>query len=549
VTPSRLGELDRALERGTSVVIAGSETAIDPEALRSEAGPALRLRPDAPALRTLLAHFGLAPVRALLLDERSDEIRLGGETFPAPFVLRCIAPNQDFRGWRGQPNGTLSFAVPTALALDADELARRALRARVLATSSDATRAVLPRPEGPVPLAALAGSGEPVAKQALAVALAREDPWAGRAVFLSATTPFEDGLLFSSTSAHATLARTLFDELLADERLVAVSSWVAEAPPVPELSSAERTLLRGACVFLLPLVLAVLALRRGALSTGGPLFPHGMARTGARAVVVAAVVLLVVRVAGALEERADLTSDGVNGLAPETRALARRVAAGGALDAELLLSAPAALPPRLRQPARRLTATLLELERAGLAVSVARTDPDDLDAPAREALARRGVTPFRATTRDEEVETVRTFWATLFLRRDGREERVDFPDAAAFERAEFRLAFALWRVDGGDAPVVAFASDVPRLSAAEAHEDYQTQGLFAPQGSDVYGVARRLLAHEGYRIAHVNPRAPELPKTAPTSRMHSTKSSPASKVWSLVRWNSKTRPMIRVPYR
>src|SRR6185503_17176335 len=99
----------------------------------------------------------------------------------------------------------------------------------------------------------------------------------------------------------------------------------------------------------------------------------------------------------------------------------------------------------------------------------------------------------------------------LRLARGGREVVLAFPSARAFERTEFRLAFALERLGGRAAPKVAFASDVPRLSAAEAYE-YQKQGLFAPSGTDVFALARASLARNDLEVEHVNPRAPVMPE-------------------------------------
>jgi hypothetical protein len=58
---------------------------------------------------------------------------------------------------------------------------------------------------------------------------------------------------------------------------------------------------------------------------------------------------------------------------------------------------------------------------------------------------------------------------------------------------------------------VAVISDIPRLSPAEALEDYQRQGLSAPQGVDVYSRAKALLAGYGYDVRHVSVREPDLP--------------------------------------
>src|SRR6185503_228598 len=119
--------------------------------------------------------------------------------------------------------------------------------------------------------------------------------------------------------------------------------------------------------------------------------------------------------------------------------------------------------------------------------------------------------PVKITTRDEETTTVRTVYSAVRLTSGSRSETLRFPGAASFENLEFRLAFALWRLQTGRQVDIAFASDTPRLSAAEAYELYQQQSLFAPMGTDVYSLAREVLAGTDFRIAHLNTREPVMP--------------------------------------
>jgi hypothetical protein len=58
---------------------------------------------------------------------------------------------------------------------------------------------------------------------------------------------------------------------------------------------------------------------------------------------------------------------------------------------------------------------------------------------------------------------------------------------------------------------VGFAGDAPRLTAAEAFELYQQQGLFAPAGTDVYALAAAAIAAADFRVERVNPRNPAMP--------------------------------------
>ena len=59
---------------------------------------------------------------------------------------------------------------------------------------------------------------------------------------------------------------------------------------------------------------------------------------------------------------------------------------------------------------------------------------------------------------------------------------------------------------------VAVISDLPRLSPAEALEDYQKKGLIAPGGTDVYSDLKTLLADYLYDVHYINPRTPVMPQ-------------------------------------
>ncbi|MEO0652751.1 MAG: Gldg family protein, partial [Planctomycetota bacterium] len=132
--------------------------------------------------------------------------------------------------------------------------------------------------------------------------------------------------------------------------------------------------------------------------------------------------------------------------------------------------------------------------------------PETLDAAAREALPERGVHPFRITEQRGDETVVRDIWASLVLSSGERSERLDFPDELSFEDREFRLAFALQRLATGEPTRVAFVSDLPRLSPAEAHEEFQLRMKFAPSGTDVYSLARASLERAGFEVIHVDTR-------------------------------------------
>ena len=547
VTGEQLRGLERLLEQGASVIVAGSPWRAreleDPSGQGGHGAVELARAPS--AMAELAAHFGLRVEDGLVLDEKGEELEFPAGRERAPHWVRCIAPDQDFHRFAGQPNGTLLFRAPSPLAPEPARLAELGWSAELLATTSDQAWLVPEPPRGPVALAALVPApGEAVAKQALLVGLVPDDPWRGELVFAAADTPFADGMLRRENVAHGRLLDVLLDQAASSERLVRARVRPALPEVLPQASVTERVSARLFCVGLPAALVLALAAARGVFSGRGATGAgeHASFRRRARRALVPALgaalalagALGLVRGLAAADVAWDATSGSRNALDPLTRRLAARAGERGELALELLVSPDALLPPRMRAHIRDLEARLDDLERAGARLALRRRPPEDLAEGERTAL---GLVPHQAASADEEVTRVSRFFAALRLARDdaggasaspGGRERVvllDFPDERAFERLEFRLALALLRLDGQSAagadegapfhvPRIAFASDVPRLSAAEAYEQYQQKGLFAPRGADVYALAREALERDGLEVTHVNPRAPVLPPDA-----------------------------------
>ncbi|MFT5291980.1 MAG: hypothetical protein ACI82F_004065, partial [Planctomycetota bacterium] len=517
VGPERLAELERFLERGRSVVIAGGLLKASAEALQTLDGqPALQLETSQASLDSLLSELGLEPVRGLVCDARSDAVVFGGETIPAPFLLRCIAPNQDFSSWSLLPNGTLLFTAPTPLVVDEDRQRARRTTAHTLATSSDATW-VQPAPlERPARLAELAPTnGIPLPKQALVVELVPDDPWRGHVLVLAATTPFEDGLLSREGVAHGNLVRSILERFTSDERLVVATSARTDLAEIALQSAGSRTLWR-AVVLGLPLaaLLAFAVRRLGQRSAVDSPQSKTSSRFAGLAIGLALVlaVLCIGVLANGLRAKMDFTSEGLHGLAPGSRAIAERSGAAGGCAVELLISDRTLLPPELRPRVDRIEETLAAFDRAGAELSVRWKAPEELTGDEYQQLSLEGLRRAQSTDRDEETTTLRSYHFAVRIARGESSELLSFTSPLAFEELEFRLAFALWRLETGRHPRVGFASDVPRPSAAEAYENFQQKGLFAPTGVDVYAAARARLEELDLDLVHINPRAPDVPQ-------------------------------------
>ena len=511
VPPTALREIDRFLDRGRSMVVAGAEA--DARLVDAGGERALVLTPSGFDAHALWGHFGLEPADGLLLDERwrslEDEYGQESDVAPVPYRITCIANNQDFQQMAYECNATLLFEAATALHLDGPALAERGWRADILGTSSERAWA-RPWDGRPIPLGDLPARtlGESRPKEPLMLWLRHVDPWRGQVVALAADTPFLDAHFEIPGTGHPRLLRVLLDTLASPDRLVQGRAEIHRAEPLPELDPGARAGWRAATVLALPLLLGALAWwrRRGDDVDRAP------AGSGVRwggLVLRGAVALVLLLAAGRFVGwRFDLSEDGHNLLHPDTVALARRAAELGDLRLELVFSGPERMPPDLRQPVRRLADVAADLAREVPGLRVERVRPEDLSETQREALQAGGVQPVTIASLAEESTTVRTLWSSVRISAGERQELLPFAELDAFEHAEFRLAFALWRLATGEHPVVAVAADNPRLSAAEAHEEFQRKGLIAPTGTDAYAVARQVLERVDFQVQRVDSREP-----------------------------------------
>ncbi|HVS64343.1 MAG TPA: Gldg family protein [Thermoanaerobaculia bacterium] len=553
----RLVEIERFLESGRSVVLATSR--LDGVVSREGGAPGVRVHTRPYGASSLFVDLGLEPSSRLVLDTRAMTLASGGEALPMPVLVRATAYEQDFRGLFAQPNGSLLFAFPTPLVPQPDRLARRRLTAQHLVTTSDGTWVRdVPDPETLLHLDdSILSGAEPAPKLPLAVLLRPTSPGRGLLVALAASTPLADDVIDLPGYAHHALLRILLETVAGDERLV-LARAVGEPPPaVPAMSYGTRLALRLGVVLLGPILLLLVALLLVAWRRPLALLPatrRGIdARARARAVsadwgvkaqrgeghrvaeqrvgvqgigvqgigvqrvwtlskptLLLAAVLSAAWAAGG-RGVIDLTAGDLNTPAAATVDAMRRAAEHGPLRAHLYFSARERLPPELRMPVRRLETTLAALGRRGPPIEVSRTQPEDLGAEEREALEDAGISAARLATEDDGRSTVRSFFATLVLSAGERREVLRFADGSAFADLEFRVAFALDRLATGRRPHVGLASDVPRLTPAEAHENYQTKGLAAPSGSDPYAAARALIEERDFRVTHIDPRSPDLP--------------------------------------
>ena len=198
----------------------------------------------------------------------------------------------------------------------------------------------------------------------------------------------------------------------------------------------------------------------------------------------------------------DLTADQLNTPSP----LLGRLLQGTSLAAELIATHRASMPRPLKDAEDRIRALLAD---CNIPLRVIR--PDALTPDQQQALAAEGLVPFPAERVLNDTLATQYLWSGLRLLGNGRSMVVPQLDQRTLHHLEFLLAAAAHSLQQGRKMRVAVISDLPRLSPAEALEDYQKKGLIAPGGTDVYSDLKALLADYLYDVHYINPRTPTMP--------------------------------------
>ena len=505
VTPEHVRQLRRFVDSGRTAVLAGSAYSIG-YALEADT-TRYQVRPMPLGWRDLLQPLGLRPVPDLLMDTNSGVVSVqdtAGQIrdIEAPFHLRCLPAFYNLKSFVVPARGGLNFVAASALEIDPLQVAKTGLQAEIVGTTTEnAWVGALPRgifgdadlaPEFSVP------------KQNLMVLLKADDPWKGQIFALASAAPFQDGIINQPGYAHRVFLRTLVRTFTAPERLVRNRVEWPTLPTIPPLATGSRLFWRFAAVVLIPLGLLFVGLRR--YFAGGGTLPasRSLAWIAARV----GMVLVLVALGAYLWHFGDhlyldFTASGQNTPAPLTRQVLERQ---GEVRATLFTSPKAALPAALKPIAAKVQ-KLLAVGDIGLQ----NIHPEHLAPEALQRLLAQGLQPFEIERVLDDTLAVQEVWSALQLEKGDRSTAIPRLDERRAAHLGFLAVAALQRLDSGRAPHVAVISDLPRLSPAEALEDFQKKSLIAPQGVDVYSQCKALLRDYGYDVSYINPRDPRMP--------------------------------------
>jgi hypothetical protein len=513
VTESHIRNLKRFVASGRTVVLAGSAYGVEYLAPEADQVVSYRIQKRSSAWEQLLRPFGLKPIPDLLMDRNAGAATVmmtDGSRRPveAAFHLRNLPAFRDFRRLNTPARGGLCFAAASPLQVDPVRVAQAGFQAQIAATTTEHAW-VVPLPLGRFVETDLDASLT-VPKQNLMVLLSPRDPWSGQLLVLASATPFQNGSMSQAGYGHSVFIKDLVRSFASPDRLVRLRAAVRSPDLLQPTSLGQRLLWRGLVVGAVPclfLIIGVWRYRRGEnrrrLLLLDARWPSLLKYT---VVALGAWVLLPMGLLSHWDRFGlDLTNHSLNTPATNLRELIEQEREN--IEVEFILSRGSQLPPVLRMVERRVRSMLATLD-----LAVTTIHPEEGSAAQLRQLVDSGMQPFEVERVLRDTVISSKVWSGLRLRRDGRASVIRRLDERTMEHFDFLLTAAIRRLDVEDNGAdVAVFSDLPRLSPAEALEDYQKKGLSAPRGVDVYGRLKILLGDYGYRVHHVSSRDPELP--------------------------------------
>ena len=506
MTASHLKEFQRFLDAGRTAVLAGSQYTVEYE--KAETG-GIRYRAYrlSPAWESLLSPMGLRAQPDLLMDSKSGPVLWADpegkvHEVEAPFHLRCLPGFYNLKGFASPARGGLSFVSASPLQIIPRLLAEAGFQAELLATTSEEAW-VEALPQKPFDHAGLSPRLK-VGKQNLMLLLKPEDPWKGQVLVLGSSSPFRDGILNQPGYGHRVFLKTLMRTFSDPQRLVRARIERATPPEIPPLSAYSRFFWRIVTLFLIPILLLALGIRRFK-ATGGT-WSAPRRRLSIRVAFALAVVFVGMQMwrdAGGIV--LDLTRDAAN--TPVLKAWQMLAKQSPNLRAEVVITPKASLPASMKHLEADIRSRLREL---GIDVRVLR--PDLLPRSDLTSLSSQGLRPFEVRTVLNDEIVSRQVWSGMRLTLGERTTIIPRLDTRTLDHLEFLLVAAVHRIESNVTPRVAVIAESPRLSPAEAFYDYHQKGLIPPKGADVYSEAKRMLGAYGYMVYPVDPRNPYLPE-------------------------------------
>lgn len=494
VDERHLRELERFIDSGRSVIISGSDHNIVCRA--DAASTSCRVERPPYEFRSLVRTFGLGVRSEIVVD---NPIEVPGAL--VPFPIHFPASLTDIRTLRGFTIGELHVSSVSALEPDPDLLNQSGFEAQVVATTSAETR-LIPEVREVFGQDALHRTIA-VPKQPWIVRLNPQDAWRGSVLVVGSPSVFSDQFLKASDNSNNLLLKAAAESFTSRDRIARLRIKRQLPQPIPEVGDGARLMWRAVVVGVLPLMLLVIALSQGRTRLR---LPRGVAWSvpAQRAALALALIIFV----STFFETRPLIPLSLSSSSPTKKSSAVTELLSRTkeqIKADIIISAERYWPAAYKE-SELLICTALR----GLGISYNIINPESLSREDRDALIESGIEPF-SIDRVEEDQTVRsTVWSALRLRTSALSTVIPRLDPRMLSDVQFLIGAAVRRLNTGSAgPTIGFVTDIPRMSGAQAFEEYTQMGYTPPEGSNPFGEVGHLLKRYGYQVRVLNPNAPD----------------------------------------
>ncbi|MFC1474505.1 Gldg family protein [bacterium] len=502
--------LKQFIESGRTIVLADSLYKVRAE-LNREGGLEGVVSPTKTGANEILSAFGLAMEEKVLMDEKCEFMTVPNRGGPVAFppAIKSNPTAFNLKNFAGTLSGNLGFMGASVIKHDAYALKSAGYDIQTVVTSSDK---VWTLPLNSMRLSESDMSPDiPKPKQPLIVLLKNKNPFYGKLLVVGSPSMFSEDGLNKAGFGHRPFLKLLGRTFLSSDALVKMR--VERSPPgqISEVSPDTVLLLRFIVIVLLP-ALALGNMLKKTLRTSGLPGKDALIHAVAVPAMFAVAVLAIVLPGNTFERlRLDFSDGNLNSLSWFTVETIRE--SESEVGVELYSSSWSEMPASMKQAHAKTLDVLAQISRRSDGkINLEIINPDEMNEVDRAVFAAKGIVPSPIETTEYDIPVTKEIWHGMRIHGGGKEAVVPFVSDKNAGSLEFYIVSALKELNRGRPVDVAVASDMPRLSPAEAYEDFFKKQLSAPIGSDVYSEAKSILEEHNFRVKYVNPKTGVIPE-------------------------------------
>lgn len=504
-----ISEIKRLIQNGATVIYADSLFSARPY-MDEEKNILFNIQRKKSPDSDFLREFGLSLRDVILLDERCEAFSDGSRNVEVPLAIKAVQTSFNLKNFAGDFSGNLSFMESSALEVDEQIAEKRGFETQLVVTSSERAW-TLPIPEKGTVLGMQDLS--PVimeAKQPVAVMMTSVNPFQGSLLVFSSTSIFSDAGIAKEGFGHRPFIKLLGRTFLSPSRIAANRIDRRLPEMMKGVEPSKVVYWRIITIFLIPSLAAFFLLirkRRDFISAGNIKIIRWIPVAGVAAAGFVLVALGSILMSGSA---VDLTSEKLNTVSPQ---LIKKISSlKERADVTFYISGDRNISNEMKRARKKTGQFLKRIRRAtGEKITVASVNVDSLTDSEKKLLLTKGIIPGKDAAAERDGATGENIWNSVAVSINGKTFSTPFIDEKNIGNLEFLFLNAAMSAENGRKYKVAVASDMPRLSPAEAFEDYFKKQLSAPVGADVYSDAKKVLGEFGFDVRHVDQKNDVLP--------------------------------------